>query len=123
MSDSPQAELWTLSATDLARAYREGIATPEDALASILTRIDKVNPAVNAIVTLDRDGASAQARASTQRWRDGEPLGPLDGIPITVKDSIFVRGLRATWGSRLYADSHPGCRRTADRRNCAPAAR
>ena len=37
----------------------------------------------------------------------GAPLGPLDGIPITVKDSIFVRGLRATWGSRLYADHVP----------------
>ena len=107
MSDSLQAELWTLSAVDLARAYRDGVATPEDALASVLARIDTVNPAVNAIVTLDRDGALAQARASTQRWRDGKPLGPLDGIPITVKDSIFVRGLRATWGSRLYADHIP----------------
>jgi aspartyl-tRNA(Asn)/glutamyl-tRNA(Gln) amidotransferase subunit A len=107
MSDSPQTELWTLSATELARAFRDRVATPDDALASILTRIDKVNPAVNAIITLDREGASKQARASTQRWRDGRPLGPLDGIPITVKDSIFVRGLRATWGSRLYADHVP----------------
>ena len=107
MSDSPQSELCALSATELARAYRGGTATPEDALTAILTRIDAVNPAVNAIVTLDRDGALAQARASTQRWRDGKPLGPLDGIPVTVKDSIFVRGLRATWGSRLYADHIP----------------
>lgn len=92
---------------ELARAYRDGSVTPVDALASIQARIEKVNPTVNAIVALDREGATAQARGSTQRWRDSTPLGPLDGIPITVKDSIFVCGLRATWGSRLYADHIP----------------
>lgn len=107
MSDVPQAELWTLSAAELRTAYRDGTASPDDALASILARIDKVNPAVNAIVTLDRDGALMQARASTERLRAGASLGPLDGIPVTVKDSIFVQGLRATWGSRLYADHIP----------------
>ena len=104
---TPAPDLWTLSATELARAYRDGTATPVDALAAILSRIDKVNPAVNAIVTLDRDGALMQARASTERLRAGASLGPLDGIPVTVKDSIFVQGLRATWGSRLYADHIP----------------
>ena len=104
---TPAPDLWTLSATELARAYRDGTATPVDALASLLSRIDKVNPAVNAIVTLDRDGALMQARASTERLRAGASLGPLDGIPVTVKDSIFVQGLRATWGSRLYADHIP----------------
>jgi aspartyl-tRNA(Asn)/glutamyl-tRNA(Gln) amidotransferase subunit A len=107
MSDLPQAELWTLSASELGTAYRAGDASPDDALASVLARIDKVNPAVNAIVTLDRDGTLAQARASTERFRAGASLGPLDGIPVTVKDSIFVRDLRATWGSRLYADHVP----------------
>jgi aspartyl-tRNA(Asn)/glutamyl-tRNA(Gln) amidotransferase subunit A len=107
MGASPQAELWALSAVELARAYREGAATPEDALASVLMRIDAANPAVNAIVTLDREGARAQARSSAERMCANAPLGPLDGIPVTVKDSIFVQGLRATWGSRLYADHVP----------------
>ena len=101
------AELWALSASELAHAYRVGAATPDDALTAILARVDKLNPVLNAIVTLDRDGAIAQARASTERFRDGRPLGPLDGIPVTVKDNIFVQGLRATWGSRLYADHVP----------------
>jgi aspartyl-tRNA(Asn)/glutamyl-tRNA(Gln) amidotransferase subunit A len=101
------AELWTLSASELAQAYRDGTATPDGALAAVLARIDKVNPAVNAIVTLDPEGARAQARASTERFRAGTPLGPLDGIPMTVKDSIFVQGLRATWGSRLYVHHIP----------------
>jgi aspartyl-tRNA(Asn)/glutamyl-tRNA(Gln) amidotransferase subunit A len=107
MSDVPQAELWTLSASELGSAYREGTATPNDALTSILARIDDFNPAVNAIVTLDRDGALAQARVSTERFRAGASLGPLDGVPVTVKDSIFVQGLRTTWGSRLYAEHVP----------------
>jgi aspartyl-tRNA(Asn)/glutamyl-tRNA(Gln) amidotransferase subunit A len=101
------AELRALSASELGRAYRDGETTPDAALAAILARIDKLNPAVNAIITQDRDGAIAQASASTERFRDGKPLGPLDGIPITVKDNILVRGLRATWGSRLYADFAP----------------
>jgi aspartyl-tRNA(Asn)/glutamyl-tRNA(Gln) amidotransferase subunit A len=104
---APPAELWTLSAGELAGLYRADSATPEEALTSILARIDQVNPAVNAIVTLDRGGAIAQARASTERFRSGTPFGPFDGIPVTVKDSIFVQGLRATWGSRLYADHVP----------------
>lgn len=108
MSDVPQAELWTLSASELGSAYREGTATPNDALTSILARIDELNPAVNAIVTLDREGAQAQALASTERFRANAALGALDGIPVTVKDSIFVKGLRTTWGSRLYAEHVPG---------------
>jgi hypothetical protein len=45
--------------------------------------------------------------ASTRRWRDGRPLSQLDGVPATIKDNILVSGLRATWGSRLYADFVP----------------
>ena len=50
------------------------------------------------------EGAIAAARASEQRWQANAPLGPLDGVPLTVKDNIHVGGLRATWGSRLFAD-------------------
>ena len=58
MHASPPAELWMLSAAELAASYRAGTVTPDAALASILARIDKVNSAVNAIVTLDREGAA-----------------------------------------------------------------
>ncbi|HWV51494.1 amidase [Pseudorhodoplanes sp.] len=107
MHTGPKAELWALSAAELASAYREGRATPADVLAAILARIERVNPSVNAVVTLDQEGAAKQARASTERFRNGAPLGPLDGIPLTVKDNILVAGLRATWGSRLYAEYVP----------------
>jgi aspartyl-tRNA(Asn)/glutamyl-tRNA(Gln) amidotransferase subunit A len=72
-----------------------------------LERIARINPRLNAIVTLDESGARAAAAASEQRWRARAPLGPLDGVPLTVKDSIPVGGLRTTWGSRLYADFVP----------------
>ncbi|MBP0465382.1 amidase [Roseomonas sp. PWR1] len=99
-----EAAAWPLDATDLVAAYRSGRLDPVAALDSCLQRIAATNPALNAIVTLDEPGARAAAAASAARWRSGAPLGPFDGVPITVKDNLFVGGLRATWGSNLHAD-------------------
>jgi aspartyl-tRNA(Asn)/glutamyl-tRNA(Gln) amidotransferase subunit A len=107
MSAQPSQPLWQLSAIELAAVYRAGRITPEAVLTATLARIEEVNPRVNAIVTLDAAGARAAARASTGRWRAGKALGPLDGVPLTIKDNILVRGVRSTWGSRLYADFVP----------------
>jgi aspartyl-tRNA(Asn)/glutamyl-tRNA(Gln) amidotransferase subunit A len=107
MSDRPPQQLWQLPATELGAAYGAGAATPDVVLEATLERVAEVNPLINAIVALDSDGARTAARDSTRRWRDGEALGPLDGVPVTIKDNILVRGLRATWGSRLYADYVP----------------
>ena len=101
------AQLWKRSAAELSAAYRDGSATPEDALAAVLKRLDAVNPRINAVITLDRTGAQLAAKESTQRWKEGHARSPLDGVPITIKDNILVGGLRATWGSRLYADHVP----------------
>jgi aspartyl-tRNA(Asn)/glutamyl-tRNA(Gln) amidotransferase subunit A len=101
------AELWQHCATELAHGYRTGAFSPVEVLEAVLRRVHQVNPLINAIVTLDQPGACAAARASEKRWRSGTALGPLDGVPLTVKDNIPVRGLRATWGSRLYADYVP----------------
>ena len=46
---------------------------------------------LNAVVTLDRDGALSEARASTERWRSGAPRGPLDGVPVTIKEASDMR--------------------------------
>ncbi len=73
----------------------------------MLERLEAVNPALNAVIALDRAGALAAARASTERWRAGTPLSPLDGVPVSVKDNILQQGLPATWGSRLYRDFVP----------------
>jgi aspartyl-tRNA(Asn)/glutamyl-tRNA(Gln) amidotransferase subunit A len=95
---------WALDAADLAAAYRTGELTPVQALEACLARAEAVTPALNAVVTFDRAGAAAAAADSAARWRAGAPRGPLDGVPVTVKDNLFVGGLRATWGSRLFAD-------------------
>ncbi len=97
-------DAWTLTVAELAAAYATGAVTPEGALQSVLSRIEVVNPELNAVVTIDLAGARDAATASGARWRAGRPLGPLDGIPLTVKDNLFVAGLRATWGSVLFAD-------------------
>lgn len=99
--------LWQLSAGELASAYRDKRSIPSEALQAVLARIDEVNPRINAIVTLDRIGAQMAAEASNRRIATGKPLSLLDGVPVTVKDSILVGGQRATWGSQLYADYIP----------------
>jgi len=91
-----------MTAVALAEAYRGGRLTPIAVLEAILDRHDAVNPMINAVIHLDRDGARAAARAANERWRSGAPLSPLDGVPFTVKDNLFVAGQPATWGSRLY---------------------
>jgi aspartyl-tRNA(Asn)/glutamyl-tRNA(Gln) amidotransferase subunit A len=100
-------KLWEASAAGLVAGYACGKFSPRDALEEILARIDAVNPAINAIVTLDIAGARRAADGSGARWRNGGALGAFDGIPLSVKDNIPVRGMRATWGSRIYADYVP----------------
>ena len=96
--------LWALTASELSALFASGDATPSQAVEAVLERIEAVNGTLNAIVTLDAAGARAAAAASTARWAGGSALGPLDGVQLTVKDNLHVGGMRATWGSLLYAD-------------------
>jgi len=100
-------EAWRLSATALSGAFADGSLDPPAALAAILARHASVNPQLNATVLVDEGRAEADAAASALRWNAGRPLSPLDGVPVTVKDNIPVGGLRATWGSRLFAEHVP----------------
>lgn len=85
-------------------AYRSGSLSPAEVLEQTLTRIDSSNPVLNAIAYVDLDGARAAAQASTQRWNDGVPLGPLDGLPVTIKDSINAVGMPWRHGCAAFAD-------------------
>jgi len=76
--------------------------SPVALLDMYLARCERINPLLNAIVAFDIDGAHAAAKASEKRMMSGTRLGDLDGIPATVKDNLFVKGLPATWGSRLF---------------------
>src|SRR5215213_2534489 len=72
-----------------------------------LDRIDRLNPAVNAVVTLDAEGARAAADAADAALAAGEAVGPLHGLPVAHKDTHATGGMRTTWGSPIYAESVP----------------
>jgi aspartyl-tRNA(Asn)/glutamyl-tRNA(Gln) amidotransferase subunit A len=92
-------ELWRLPATELARRYRDGSLTPLDAAHASLARLDAVNPRLNAVVARRDAALLADAEASTARHAKGRPLSPLDGIPITVKDSLPTADLPTSYGT------------------------
>lgn len=104
MTDAP---LWTLSASDLSALLEAGTLTPVDLLDTFEDRYARLNALINAFASLDPKGARAAAEASAERQRHGTRLGPLDGVPISVKDNLYVAGLPAEWGSRLFAGHVP----------------
>jgi aspartyl-tRNA(Asn)/glutamyl-tRNA(Gln) amidotransferase subunit A len=99
--------LWTLGIATLGEAYRTGDVTPDAVLAATLERIEEVNGTLNVFACLDTGGAREAAAASTARARDSRLLGPLDGIVVTIKDNITVRGLPCVWGTELFRDYVP----------------
>lgn len=99
---SPFSSVRSLSAALVARDI-----SARELLDAHLAQIERLNPALNAIVTLDREGAYLQADAIDARRARGEPTSPLAGLPIAVKDMEPVRGLRTTLGSPIYADWVP----------------
>src|SRR5580704_16754563 len=89
------------SAVSLLDLYRGKALSPVEATRLILERLDALQPEINAFCVVDRDGALAAARASEGRWLRGEAVGRLDGVPVTIKDLILMRGLPTRRGSRL----------------------
>lgn len=100
-------ELWRISATELGRMLRAGELSPVELLDATLRRIERLNPAINAIIATDETGARAAAKDSENRLRSGQSRGPLEGVPLTAKDNILVKGMPATWGSKVFADFVP----------------
>jgi len=98
---------WMLSAGELGQGFAAGTLDPEGVLEDIVARLEVVQPRVNALTLWDLEGARAAARASRARWQRGQPLSPLDGVVLTVKDNIPVAGLPCRWGSRLFQDFVP----------------
>ncbi|MFI1013236.1 amidase [Streptomyces sp. NPDC020965] len=89
---APLTELTDLTARQLLAGYARGDFSPVAATRAALDRIEEVQPLVNAFVRVDAEKALAQAAASAERWRRGEPQGLLDGVPVTVKDLLLQRG-------------------------------
>src|SRR5262245_50226900 len=95
------------NARDLAAGLRRGDISAREVLAAHVEQIDRHNPAINAVVSLDIEAAENAAAAADRRWAAGEPLGPLHGLPIAFKDSHATAGMRTTFGSPLHADWIP----------------
>lgn len=98
-------ELWRRSAGQLAASIRSGEVSSRDVVESHLARIDEVNPAVNAVVRVLRDEALQAADAADAAVRAGGPLGPLHGVPISVKENIDVAGTPTTQAVAAFADA------------------
>src|SRR5438477_3204478 len=91
--------LHDLSAVDLIAGYRAKQFSPSEVLEDVLTHIAAWEPYIKALYAFDPDGARATAKASTERWHKGEPAGPLDGVPATIKDNIATKGVPVPLGA------------------------
>jgi aspartyl-tRNA(Asn)/glutamyl-tRNA(Gln) amidotransferase subunit A len=93
--------LASLTAHELAARYRRGEATPTAAVTDYLARIDALDSQVRAFLTVTREDALRRAAEADARFRAGAPRGPLDGVPIALKDLLCTRGIRSTCGSKI----------------------
>ena len=106
MPDFP-ANLADAPAHLLARLFASGDASPVEACRAVLARIERFNPEFKAFVRVDAEGALGAARASEARWRDKSALGPLDGVPVSIKDLILTKGLPTLRGSFTINEDQP----------------
>jgi Asp-tRNA(Asn)/Glu-tRNA(Gln) amidotransferase A subunit family amidase len=105
MALSDDIAFW--SASRQAAAIRDGEFTSRELLELFVQRIERINGALNAVVTLDLEAARAAADLADALHARGESLGPLHGLPITIKDALETRGLRSTGGARELHNNVP----------------
>ena len=95
------------SALELSHLVRARKLSPVEIANAVLSRIEALNPTLNAFCLVAADRARTAAREAEIAVTKGEPLGPLHGVPVSIKDVLFTRGLQTTGGSRLFADHVP----------------
>ena len=103
-------ELNWLSAREMMLRFAAGELSPVDVLEATLAQLQTVNPALNAVCLLDEPLGRRLAEESTERWRRGSPLGPLDGVPVAIKDTAHVAG----WPTRIGSRTTPTAPSTED---------
>jgi aspartyl-tRNA(Asn)/glutamyl-tRNA(Gln) amidotransferase subunit A len=99
-------DLCALGVAELAGMYRRGEVSPVDVVRATLDRIDRLNPTLNAYITVLRESAEAAALAAEAQLRAGVDLGPMHGVPVSVKDIIRIKGTQTTAAS-LVLDDQP----------------
>ena len=98
-SNEAVTSLHDLSAIDLIAGYRARQFSPSEVLEDVLTHVAAWEPHIKALYAFDPEGARATARASTERWQQGQCMGALDGVPVTVKDNITTKGVPVPLGA------------------------
>jgi Asp-tRNA(Asn)/Glu-tRNA(Gln) amidotransferase A subunit family amidase len=100
-------ELAWLSASETARRIAAGELSAVAAAEAALSRVEGVDGELHSFLTVTADAARRQAKAADAAQQRGDPLGPLHGVPISLKDEVWTAGIRSTGGSQLYADFVP----------------
>ena len=103
----PEAEICFLTAAELVRRIRGKDLSAREVMEAHLAQIERVNPKVNAIVTLLPERAMEQARCADEALARGEEIGPLHGLPVAHKDLVPTKDIRTTYGSRIFKDYLP----------------
>src|SRR5260221_13374274 len=98
-SNDAVASLHDLSAVDLIAGFRARQFSPAEVVEDVLAHIAVWEPHIKALYAFDPDGARAVAKASTERWHQGEPTGALDGVPVTIKDNTATKGVPVPLGA------------------------
>ncbi|MBI3374186.1 MAG: amidase [Betaproteobacteria bacterium] len=110
-----------LSGAEIAAKYSAGVLSPVEVTRACLARIAGCETRINAMYRIDRDKALAQASASEARWRAGNPLSPLDGVPLTIKENINTKGDPAPIGTAANADLPPAAEDAPPAARCREA--
>ena len=101
-------DLCWMPASEMAPAIKRRKLSPVDVMKAVLARIERLNPTLNAYVTLTADQAMKDARAAERTvMKKGARLGALHGVPFSTKDLVITKGVRTTFGTRLFADNVP----------------
>jgi aspartyl-tRNA(Asn)/glutamyl-tRNA(Gln) amidotransferase subunit A len=101
------AELWRLSGLELREMIAANEVKPSEIMAVILARIEELNPKLNAFCTITQDLAMAEARQADKRIIQEKDKGPLFGLPVSIKDLVFTKGIRTTFASKMHENFIP----------------
>ena len=102
-----QTELAFTPATQLAQMIRERRLSPVELVDALLSRMERLNPTINAYCTPVPELAREEARKAEAAVQRGDELGPLHGVPVSIKDLTDTAGIRTTWGSPMFKDNVP----------------
>jgi len=100
-------ELCYMSALKMAEAIRKQEISCVEVVDTILERIEKINPKINAYCTVLTEEARQAAKEADEAVKQGKHLGPLHGVPVSIKDLIFTKGIRTTFGSKIFENFIP----------------